>query len=424
MESIKSEYLFIRDCFSGARAELRAQAGRSLLSVLGLSLGVAFAATVIDFAHAVNSYLMNDVIARIYTPNSFEVERVSSVPSMRAARHAQDAARREQRRQPLQLADADAVGTRIRGRGDWASEDLGQAVATAAGSRKLAVTTILFEGDYKSAKDLRLEVGRMPSSNEIAGGAPILVVGHDVATHFFGNESPVGKRLRVAGVSHLIVGVAARRGTLLGMSLDRFVVASTKGQLRRTFGLGDRTQRIFVRVDAATDFITVRETARRALRNRHHLPAGLDDDFVIESADDVTEIWFSVEKKLAVFAAVFPIAALLTSILVIANVMLARVSLRTVEIGLRRALGATRSHIAKQFLIESLVLAFAGAGLGLVISWTTSASISMASPILVYPTLASSLLAVVAAASVGALAGIGPAVAAARLDPIVALGRG
>lgn len=424
MGSVKRECRFVRDCFWDARAELRAQGGRSLLAVLGLSIGVGFTATVIDFAHAVNSYLTNDVIARIYTPNSFEVERVASVPSRLDSRDAEEAARREQRRQPLQLADADAVGTRIRDGGDWTSEDLGQAVAMAPGSRKLAVTTILYEGNYKNAKDLRLEAGRMPTSDEITGGAAIAVVGHDVATHFFGNQSPVGKRLRVAGVSHLIVGVAARRGTLLGISLDRFVVASTKGQLRRTFRLGDRTQRIFVRADGPEDFATIREAARRALRNRHHLPTESDDDFAIESADDVTGIWYSVEKKIAVFAAAFPVAALLTSILVIANVMLARVSLRTVEIGLRRALGATRSHIAKQFLIESLVLSFGGAGIGLVISWATSALISVASPIFVHPTIASGLVAVVAAASVGALAGLGPAITAARLDPIVALGRG
>ncbi len=391
--------------------------------MLGLAFGVAFGATVLDFANAVRSYLINDVIGRIYTPNSFEVERVASVPHLADEPNPEQNARRQRRRPLLRLADATAIGAAITRGSDWASEDLGQVVATMAGSRKLAVTAVLTAGNYQRVKDLRLRAGRMLSPEELASGARVIVVGQDVATHFFGTEAVLGKRLRLAGMSYLIVGVAAKRGSLLGISLDRFVVASTRSQLRRELRLGDVTGTLWFRAGDDNGFGILKEIVRRTLRHRHRLPYRADDDFSIEAADDVAALWVGVEKKLVVFAVVFPIAALLTSVLVIANVMLTRVSLRTSEIGLRRALGATHLDVAKQFLIESLALSSAGASLGLLISCTACLTISLTSPISVHPTLASCFLAVVAGGVVGIVAGVGPAITAVRLDPVVALGR-
>jgi putative ABC transport system permease protein len=423
LASIRRELLFTAACLSDAHAEIRAQSVRTLLAVLGLSFGVAFGATVIDFANAVRSYLMNDVIGRIYTPNSFQVERLASVPQLANQTNSDWKARRDQRRPPLRLADGNAVGAAIPLGSDWASEDLGQVVATVAGSRKLAVTAVLAAGHYQRVKDLRLDTGRMPSTEEIAAGTRVIVVGQDVATHFFGKESALGKRVRFAGVSYLIVGVAASRGSVLGISLDRFVVAPTRSPLRRALRLGDGTATLWFRAGETNGLNFLREIVRRTLRHRHRLPAQADDDFSIESADDIATLWFGVEKKLVLFAAAFPIAALLTSVLVIANVMLTRVSLRVSEIGLRRALGATNSDITKQFLIESLVLSSVGACVGLLISWTSCLAITLTTPVAIHPTLGSVVLAIAAGAVVGILAGVGPAITAARLDPIVALGR-
>jgi putative ABC transport system permease protein len=268
-------------------------------------------------------------------------------------------------------------------------------------------------------------VGRPLIPDDIEQVRPVAVIGSDLVEAFFGGMEPLGKEVLLNGRPVKVVGVAEKKGTIFGQSQDNFawIPIST---FRKFYG-SRRSVEIQAEAWSMSDFETAQDQARVAMRVRRHLDYDKADDFSVETGQSVMDLWESATRGIYVVTIVVTAISLLVGGIVVMNIMLVSVTERIREIGVRKALGARRRDILRQFLVESVILsAFGGAlgvlgatlaskGLAFVLGSIMSADFS--APVRLWAVL----LALFVSSVVGLVAGIYPAGRAAALDPVEAL---
>ncbi|MBZ5516127.1 MAG: ABC transporter permease [Acidobacteriia bacterium] len=404
-----------REAFWLALEALRAHKLRSFLTLLGVVIATTTLIVVMSIVNGMNLYI-SERIANLGV-NVFILHR------FQWAQGYESFIKARRRNLPLRMEEYEFLKENLVGyKNICADSRLGdiEGGGIDARYRGHAIEDVRLEGTTPSFIDMREEkvgIGRYFTDSEYQHSAMVCFIGQDLADEFFPNTDPLGKEITVGGANFRVVGVAERIGTAFGVSLDRFVeVPLTTYQ--KVFVA--RVQ-VSVSVQAwnSQQMLALEDEARTLLRARRHLPYKEDDNFGINASDTLMSAW----KRLTgtIFAVTIGIVAVFMVVggIVIMNIMLASVTERTHEIGIRKSLGARRRDILMQFLIESGVTAATGGALGVLFSFIISRIVA------VYFTSSVPVHAVVIglalSTAVGLFFGIYPASKAARLDPIEAL---
>jgi putative ABC transport system permease protein len=231
---------------------------------------------------------------------------------------------------------------------------------------------------------------------------------------------PIGKSIRAGSEQYLVVGTAKPRGSVFGQSQDNFVLVPL-GTYRKSWHAPDDSLTIFIQARGPEWMPAAEDEARVLLRARRHVGYSAADPFGVIMPSSITGLWNRITGNL------FGIAIWLTSVflvvggIVIMNIMLASVTERTREIGLRKSLGARRGQIVMQFLVESSMLATLGGAIGVILALAIAAIVRVASPVPISTPLYAVSIALALSTGVGLFFGIYPAMRASKLDPIEAL---
>ncbi len=401
-----------------AVASLRASKLRAFLTVLGILIGVSSVIAVVAITEGLDRYMAERVLE--LGTKSFTVQKMPEVIT------SHETFVEMQKRKDLTMGDVDAVRASCA-----ACSEVGAMVATSVTVKhgrfkQNDVRVMGITENFPRIGSVRdLTAGRPLVAADEEGARPVAVIGADLQDAFFAQRDPLGRIIMLETHPVKVVGVAERKGKIFGESQDNFVWIPIT-TWRKLYG---SRRSITIQAEARTmaDFEAAQDQARVAMRVRHHLGFRRPDDFSIETGESVMSLWQSLTRGIYVVTIVVTAISLLVGGVVVMNIMLVSVTERIREIGVRKALGARRRDILRQFLVESVILsAFGGllgilgaallaGGLALLLGNIMSADFS--APVRLWAVL----LAVFVSSAVGLLAGIYPASRAAALDPVVAL---
>ncbi|HVP45120.1 MAG TPA: ABC transporter permease [Bryobacteraceae bacterium] len=261
--------------------------------------------------------------------------------------------------------------------------------------------------------------GRVIASEEVRRHATVAFIGNDLKTRFFEGVDPVGKSIQIEGNPYEVVGVAKGLGSVFGQSQDNFVMIPVESYFK-TYGARKDIEMVAKAMDQE-HLMEAQDEVRMLLRAYRHLKPNQDDNFSIFASETFVTLWNRLTAAIAGMAVGIVSVFMVVGGIVIMNIMLAAVTERTHEIGIRKSLGARRRDILNQFLVESSVLAGAGGFVGVVIAWLLAVLVRTATPVPMALPWSSIFVGVGLSGLVGLFFGIYPARRAARLDPIEAL---
>jgi len=397
--------------------QLVAQKLKSGFALIGVFIGVTFLIGAWSIVNGMNTYMTEKFAGTLIGVNTFHLRRSPNVNF-----DVDDSTWRAWRRRPrIKFADADAVaeGLTVPVITAWYSEDRGGVEYNGKVAKDITLEGATER--YFDIMNLKIEQGRPFSAQESKAGSNVVVLGHDLAEKLFTGTNPVDRNVRIHGIPYRVIGVVERQGNLLGISLDKFVVAPALSPIQREVNPPGVVDALIVKSNSPAEMRNAMDEAEAIMRSRRHLRPRQDDNFVMETSQGVLDFWNKLSRILYAVGPGLVGIALIVGGIVIMNIMLMAVAERTREIGIRKSLGARRTDILRQFLAESVTIAVIGAALGITAGIFLSILLNVATPLPATVSPLSILLGVVLGGGVGVLAGVYPASRAARLDPIVAL---
>jgi putative ABC transport system permease protein len=267
--------------------------------------------------------------------------------------------------------------------------------------------------------NIEAEEGRFLSEIENDRHVNVAFIGHDLKDKFFSGASPIGQTLTAEGVQFEIVGVAKAKGSVFGQSQDNFLIIPINTYFKIW---GARNGMGFAGTALDHDHLAqAQEEARMLLRSYRHLRPKEDDTFSMLTSDALLDFWNQLTGAIAATAVAVVSVFLVVGGVVIMNIMLAVVTERTHEIGIRKSVGARKRDILNQFLVESAVLSASGGVIGVMIAWVVAVLVRTFTPVPMAVPITAVVVGVTLSAVVGLFFGIYPAQRAAQLDPIEAL---
>ncbi len=385
---------------------------RSILTLLGVVISVAAVILVVTLTNGAKEFVTTKI-------NTFGAN-VVTVSKMPQTFMSMEEYLKFQKRRDVTLDDYRAVRSDCR-------------LCLSVGAERSQTGTVVYGHNSSTTTDIRgwtwtmpalnnlnIQLGRGYTEMEDEHGAHVAVVGADIVNNLLGPGDPLGKEVRVDGTPYRVIGVGEAQGKMLGRSLDDWVAIPLTAYFAE-YGSHDSLN-IYANAGgegAVTEAMT--DELRVIMRVRRHLNPGQEDTFNIDSSDTFQNFLGRILNNFGAVVAAIASISLLVGGIVIMNIMLVSVTERTREIGVRKALGARRSDILLQFLIESATIAAVGGVIGIVLGIGGAKLITLIIAFPSHPTLWSIIVALVVASSVGLFFGVYPASKAASLDPIVAL---
>ncbi len=406
--------------FEAFRLALRmiwAQKLKSAFSAIGVFIGVTFLIAVVTIVEGMNQY-MTDQFATLLGANTFQLRRY---PNFNVGDVTADQRREWRRRPRITFADAEAVtaGIETPVMTAWESDRLADVEydgKVAADIRIIGATA-----DYFDIREWKIEQGRAFSEQEARTGRPVVVIGQEMGVRLFDDLDPIGREVKIRSIPYRVIGVVESQGNIFGLSLDKFAVAPALSPVRRFLNPHNVMDILLIRANSLPEMETALVEAEAVMRSRRGLRPGQENNFTLETADAILDFWAQINRYLAIALPGLVGISLVVGGIVIMNIMLMSVSERTSEIGIRKALGAKRKDILRQFLVESAALAVVGAGMGIAAGLGVAALVESLSPMPASVAPWSLVVAVLLGAGVGITAGLYPANRAAKLDPVAAM---
>lgn len=288
------------------------------------------------------------------------------------------------------------------------------------GSRSLSgVSVVGTTEEYLITSNSVPELGRFMTRTEVENRRPVCVIGSEVAERLFRQSNPIGRRILVANQPLRVVGVLEKQGSMLGFNLDTKVIIPY-GMFTKVFG-SRRWVTIEVKAVSNNMIEQAKDELTGILRRVRKVSAGKPDDFAINQQDMFSNTYQNLTRAAKIVALVVSLMSLVVGGIGVMNIMMVSITERTREIGIRKAIGARKNDILRQFLIEAIMLTGIGGLLGIVgglLGQNLLASISF-----IEHTISLSIISIGVAFIIvtGLFFGIYPAYKAARLDPIESL---
>ena len=388
---------------------------RSFLTLLGIILATSTLIAVTSFVHGMNLYISTKLSDM--GSSGFRVMRIVFIGNWDPKKFLE-----MQRRNPqIKPEEYEFIRAHAHLLSDVGLETFRSVTVGHAGDTMTGVDMQGVTANIPALSDIEAGTGREISESEVRRHAPVAFIGTDVADKFFSGTDPIGKPIKVDGVPYEVVGVAKAKGSVFGQSQDKFVMIPVYSYFK-TYGnkLNDDVA-IFGKAADPNKMDEAEDEVRMLLRAYRHTRPGQDDTFSIFGSDTLSNAWTNLTGAIAGMAFGVVSVFLVVGGIVIMNIMLAVVTERTHEIGIRKAVGARRQDILNQFLVESAVLSLIGGLIGVVAAYLLTVVVKQTTPLPMEMPLLSVALGVGLSAAVGLFFGIYPARQASKLDPIVAL---
>lgn len=413
--------MLIRDAFRTATRSLTHGKMRSILTMLGIVIGIASVIILMSIGQSAQDL----ILGQVQGIGSNLVIVIPGAPSN--GRFAPPASAQGIIITSLVQRDIDTLKREPSVSGA-AGEVRGQANIVYGNNN----ATISYEGvtaDFFSIRNLDTKEGQPLSTENIDSGNHVVVIGPDLAKTLFGSAvSPINKTVRLKDVSFRVVGVLSKGGNgPFGVDQGNLVIMPISVAQKQLLGITYFND-IMVEGDAAYDVNFVKSRITSALRQNHGITNANKDDFDIRTQEDLLSLLGNITSILTLFLAAIASISLIVGGIGIMNIMLVAVTERTREIGLRKAVGATNNDILQQFLIESVLLTFAGGAIGIaagagmvgLIYFVLTTFFSSLGWVFAFP-ISSVILGLAVSGIAGIAFGMYPARQAARKNPIDAL---
>jgi putative ABC transport system permease protein len=392
---------------------LRRNKLRSFLTLLGIILATTTLITVMALIHGMNAYIADKVSNM--GADGFRLVRMAWFGPWDPKKFL-EMQRRNPEIKPDEYDFIKANSRLVNGVGMMVTR---QARVAYKGNSTMGVDIQGVTEDIPAINNVQVEIGHTIASEEARRHASVAFIGADIRNRFFEGVDPLGKSVQIEDRQYEVVGVAKALGSVFGNSQDNFVMIPIVSYFK-TYG-SRKGIRIVARAMDQQHLMQAEDEIRVLMRSFRHLGPGQDDNFSLFASETFVDLWERLTSTIAAMAVGIVSVFMVVGGVVIMNIMLAVVTERTHEIGIRKSLGARRRDILNQYLVESAVLAGAGGLIGVSTAWSIAIVVRNTTPVPMVLPWSSVIIGVGLSAVVGLFFGIYPARQAARLDPIEAL---